>query len=94
MKILTVIRRFERFNFQGVTELPEPMYQRDNYAHYSERLTGKSITNNRQFQSQGNPKLIGYISDDRNNRKESFMRVISKDSSEKINNSDTDKKKT
>lgn len=76
MKILKVIRRFEKFNFHGVTEIPEPMYQRDNYAQYSERLTGRSIIRRTNKQNQGESTLIGYIKDDFKNKKESFNRVF------------------
>jgi hypothetical protein len=76
MKLLKVIRRFEKFNFHGVAELPEPMFQRDNYAHYTERLTGKTIIKRTNSQNQDKSILIGYIKDDFENKRESFHRVF------------------
>jgi len=75
MKILKVIRRFERFNFYGVPERPEPMFQRNNSAQYSERLSGKSVTTHSTEQKYDDSTLIGYIKDDFENQEETFIRV-------------------
>jgi hypothetical protein len=75
MKLLKIIRRFERFNFHGVTELPEPMYESDNYALYNERLTARPVLKRANGQNHNESILIGYIKDDFVNKKESFNRV-------------------
>lgn len=73
-----IIRRFERFMFHGVPERPEPTFQRNDHASYTERQTGKPTSSSRSSESlQENSILIGYLKDDFVNQKEIFTRSTS-----------------
>ena len=73
MKLLKVIRKFERFNFQGVPEGPELSFERDNYSQYTERQTGRSISANSSSIDYSKAELLGYIKDDFTNKQEVFI---------------------
>lgn len=75
MKALKVIRRFEKFNFQGVPERPEPMFQRNNYSQFTERQTGQTINPNLENDGYEKSPIIGYIKDDFKKKEESFIAV-------------------
>lgn len=72
MKLLKVIRKFERFNFQGVPEGPELSFERDNFTQVAERQTARSILAPNQDIDLRNATLIGFIIDDNQNNKEIF----------------------
>lgn len=74
MKLLKAIRKFERFNFQGVPEGPELSFERDNYTLFSERPTGKSVNTSSIEIDYENAKIIGVIIDDFSNKKETFIK--------------------
>lgn len=75
MKLLKIIRKFESFNFQGVPEGPERSFERDDYSQYTERLTGKSLTSSSNEIDYENAIFLGYIRDDFENKKESFIKA-------------------
>ncbi|MDR0605679.1 MAG: hypothetical protein LBG80_15385 [Bacteroidales bacterium] len=75
MKILKIIRQFERFNFHGVSEEPEQSFERDSNHQFPERLTGKSIHSSTNEIDSSNATLVGYIVDDFENKIERFERV-------------------
>ena len=41
VKALRIIRKFERFHFQGIPEQPEHTWERDGHAYIEMRETGK-----------------------------------------------------
>ncbi len=73
MKILKVIRKFERFNFHGVPEGPELSFERDRYSQYTERQTGQSLNTSSNEIDYDNAVLLGHIKDDFDNKKETFI---------------------
>ena len=75
MKLLKIIRRFERFNFYSVLEEPEPMYQRDNHAQHTDRQTGKPVVKHSLHNSNHASMLLGYIKDDFAAKTEIFTRT-------------------
>ena len=70
MKLLKVIRKFERFNFHGVPEGPELSFERDNYAQFTERQTGRSVTPFSNEVDLENASLIGHVIDNFEQKKE------------------------
>ncbi len=75
MKLLKVIRKFERFNFQGVPEGPELSFERDSHTQFTERQTGKSVTSFSNEIDYDNAKVIGKIVDDFENKVETFIKA-------------------
>ena len=75
MKLLKIIRKFERFNFHGVPEGPELSFERDNYSHYNERPTGKAVVSSPTEIDAENSILIGTIKDDFVNQVEIFTKL-------------------
>jgi|JI61114DRNA_FD_contig_71_739493_length_2343_multi_2_in_0_out_0_3 hypothetical protein len=74
MKLLKIIRKFERFNFHGVPEGPELSFERDNYSHYTERQTGKAVVSAPTEIDSSNSIVIGIIQDDFENKLERFTK--------------------
>jgi hypothetical protein len=75
MKILRVIRKFERFNFHGVPEGPELSFERDSYSQYTERHTGKSLSSSSNEIDYDNAIVLGYIKDDFKKKVETFIKA-------------------
>ncbi len=75
MKKSKIIRRFERFMFHGVPERPEPTFQRNDNPNYTDRHTGKSNYSVKQENNKGKAILIGYIKDNFETQKETFIKV-------------------
>jgi hypothetical protein len=76
MKSLNVIRKFERFNFHGVPESPEPSYDRNYNAQYIERQTGRSLSTLNSNLDLSQFPIIGYIIDDPDTHEEIFVEKI------------------
>ena len=72
-----IIRKFERFVFQGVPERPETVYQRNDYASYTIRHTGKTNTPLVINDIITRSKLLGYTKDDPINQTETYIKVES-----------------
>jgi len=64
MKILKVIRKFERFNFHGVPEGPELSFERDRYSQYTERQTGQALNSSSNEIDYDNATFLGHVKDD------------------------------
>ncbi|MBK9672326.1 MAG: hypothetical protein IPO70_08730 [Bacteroidetes bacterium] len=73
MKILKVIRKFERFNFHGVPEGPELSFERDRYSQYTERQTGQSLNTSEPEIDYDNAVFLGYLKDDFKKKIETFI---------------------
>ncbi|RNC86263.1 MAG: hypothetical protein ED556_08170 [Winogradskyella sp.] len=77
MKKSKIIRKFERFMFHGVPERPEPTFQRNDHASYTDRHTGKSNYTVTSENKGEEAVLIGYLKEDFDAQKETFVEASS-----------------
>jgi hypothetical protein len=69
------MRKLEAFLFQGVPERPEPTFERDGYAHATERSTGRSINSSGTPEQSGEWVTFGQIKVDIETETEVFERI-------------------
>lgn len=79
MNMSDIIRKFEKFVFDGVPETPEPSFDRDDFSHYTQRSTGQSVTPSAMEFSAANSTLIGYVQIDIATETERFVRTGSEE---------------
>lgn len=83
MKLLKILRKFERFNFNGVPERPESSFERDSHSHFTERQTGRSVSSRKRHIDLKNAKFLGWLKDDFENQKETFVRATEESMTDK-----------
>lgn len=67
-----VVRKFERFLFNGVPEQPEPTWERDDNTHVYMRQTGKPQTSSHNFDLNESCLVIGHFKYDFENNTEKY----------------------
>lgn len=75
MRHSDIIRKIEKYLFHGVTESPETTFERDDYSHVSERITGRSVNATVRGMSFADCTIIGSIHDDPATGEEVFVKA-------------------
>ena len=70
-----IIRKFEKFIFQGVPERPESTFERNDYASFTVRHTARSISTLNQDTIEANSTVLGCITEDIQSRTEIYHRI-------------------
>lgn len=68
-----IIRKFERFLFKGITEQPEPTWERNDNTNVAMRQTGKAQSNSVDQNSETDFKIIGEFTYDFEAQKETYI---------------------
>jgi len=61
MRVLRIIRKFERFHFNGIPEQPEHTWERDGNSHIAMRQTGKPQSSQNNSEKNDDAVSIGSL---------------------------------
>jgi len=71
-----IIRKFERFLFKGISEQPEPTWERNDNTNVEMRKTGKAQSNSVDQSAENEFKVIGEYTYDFLAQKETYVAKV------------------